>query len=179
MLAGRGFSATDFKLSASNSGATPTSAPTPVIVNQAFVEKYLGKENPLGKRFGESAAGPDGPASPGYEIIGVVRDARYNSLRREIHAMMYMPQSFGGSTFELRTAAIRDHSSTIREAVSKVNTNCALDVKTESEQINGYDWAAGRPSIQLLCFRTGSACVDCTDCFRTSFATREWSQPSG
>ena len=39
-LAGREFNASDFKLSASNSGATPTSAPTPVIVNQAFVEKY-------------------------------------------------------------------------------------------------------------------------------------------
>src|SRR5438445_8408291 len=50
-LAGRGFNASDFKLSASNSEATPTSAPTPVIVNQVFVEKYLGKEYPLGKRF--------------------------------------------------------------------------------------------------------------------------------
>src|SRR5260370_14380380 len=81
-LAGRRFNASDFKLSASNSGGTPTSAPTPVIVNQAFVEKYLGKENPLGKQFGESAGGANGLASPGYEIIGVVRDAKYNSLRR-------------------------------------------------------------------------------------------------
>ena len=54
-LIGRGFTASDFKLSASNDGASPTSAPTPVIVNQAFVEKYLGKENPLGKQFGEAA----------------------------------------------------------------------------------------------------------------------------
>src|SRR2546422_2274750 len=80
-------------------------SPTAVIVNQAFVEKYLGKENPLGKQFGESAAGADHPASPGYEIIGLVRDAKYNSLRREIHATMYMPQNFGGASFELRTAA--------------------------------------------------------------------------
>jgi predicted permease len=137
-LAGRGFNASDFKLSASNSGGTPTSAPTPVIVNQAFVEKYLGKENPLGKQFGESAGAANGPASPGYEIIGVVRDAKYNSLRREIHAMMYMPQSFGGASFELRTAA--DPQAilpAIREVVAKVNTNLPLfDVKTESEQID-------------------------------------------
>ncbi len=137
-LAGRGFNASDFKLSASNSGGTPTSAPTPVIVNQAFVEKYLGKENPLGKQFGESAGGANGPASPGYEIIGVVRDAKYDSLRREIHAMMYMPQSFGGASFELRTAA--DPQAilpAIREVVAQVNTNLPLfDVKTESEQID-------------------------------------------
>jgi predicted permease len=137
-LAGRRFNASDFKLSASNSGGTPTSAPTPVIVNQAFVEKYLGKENPLGKRFGESAGGAIGPASPGYEIIGVVGDAKYNSLRREIHAMMYMPQSFGGASFELRTAA--DPQAilpAIREVVAQVNTNLPLfDVSTESEQID-------------------------------------------
>jgi predicted permease len=137
-LAGRGFNASDFKLSASNSGGTPTSAPTPVIVNQAFVEKYLGKENPLGKQFGESAGGANGPASPGYEIIGVVRDAKYNSLRREIHAMMYQPQSFGGASFELRTAA--DPQAilpAIREVVAQVNANLPLfDVKTESEQID-------------------------------------------
>jgi predicted permease len=137
-LAGRGFNASDFNLSASNSGGTPTSAPTPVIVNQAFVEKYLGKENPLGKQFGESAGGAIGLASPGYEIIGVVRDAKYNSLRREIHAMMYMPQNFGGASFELRTAA--DPQAilpAIREVVAQVNANLPLfDVKTESEQID-------------------------------------------
>src|SRR4029077_5590799 len=54
-LAGHGFNVSDFKLAASNSGPAPASAATPVIVNQAFVQKYLGKENPLGKRFGESA----------------------------------------------------------------------------------------------------------------------------
>jgi predicted permease len=137
-LRGRSFNASDFTLSASNSGATPTSAPTPVIVNQAFVEKYLGKENPLGKRFGESPADANDPANPGYEIVGVVRDAKYNSLRREIHAMMYTPQSAGGASFELRTAA--DPQAilpAIREVVAQVNTNLPLfDVKTESQQID-------------------------------------------
>src|ERR1700740_1606593 len=137
-LTGRGFNASDFKLSASNDGAAPTLAPTPVIVNQAFVEKYLGKENPLGKQFGEAEANASHPRSPGYEIIGVVLDAKYNSLRREIHAMMYMPQSVGGASFELRPAA--DPQAilpAIREVVAQVNTNLPLfDVKTESEQID-------------------------------------------
>ncbi len=57
-LAGREFSASDFELAAANGGEKPTSAPTPVIVNQAFVQKYLGKENPIGKPFGESRGGP-------------------------------------------------------------------------------------------------------------------------
>jgi predicted permease len=137
-LAGRGFSASDFKLSAANDGATPTLAPTPVVVNQAFVEKYLGKESPLGKQFGQAEADANRPRSPGYEIIGVVRDAKYNSLRREINAMMYIPQSAGGASFELRTAA--DPQAilpAIREVVAQVSTNLPLfDVKTESQQID-------------------------------------------
>jgi predicted permease len=137
-LAGRGFNASDFVLSASNNGSTPTSAPTPVIVNQAFIEKYLGKEYPLGKQFGQSEANANDPRSPGYEIIGVVRDTKYSDLRREIHAMMYMPQSVGGASFELRTAADpRALLPAIREIVAQVNTNLPLfDVKTESEQID-------------------------------------------
>jgi predicted permease len=137
-LAGRRFCASDFNLSASNNGPSPTSVPTPVIVNQAFVQKYLGKENPLGKRFGESPADANDPANPGYEIIGEVHDAKYNDLRREIHAMMYTPQSGGGASFELRTAA--DPQAilpAVREVVAQVNSNLPLfDVKTESEQID-------------------------------------------
>ena len=137
-LAGRRFSVSDFKLSASNSGATPTLAPTPVIVNQAFVEKYVGKENPIGKLFGQSEANENGTRSPGYEIIGVVRDSKYSDLSREIHAMLYMPQGFGGASFELRTAADpRAILPAIREVVAQVSTNLPLfDVKTESEQID-------------------------------------------
>ncbi len=137
-LIGRGFTASDFKLSAANDGMSPTSAPTPVIVNQAFVEKYVGKENPLGKLFGQAEASADMPANPGFEIVGVVRDAKYNDLRRDIHAMMYMPQRFGGATFELRTAAEPQAIlPSVREVVAQVSTNLPLfDVKTESEQID-------------------------------------------
>ena len=137
-LAGRDFNASDFKVSAANSGVTPISARTAVIVNQAFVQKYLGKENPIGKQFGEMGAAADHPAFPGYEIIGVVRDTKYNNLRRDINATMYTPQSAGGASFELRTAA--DPQAilpAIREVVAQVNTNLPLfDVKTESEQID-------------------------------------------
>jgi len=137
-LAGRGFGVSDFELAAANSGDKPTSAPTPVIVNQSFVQKYLGKENPIGKPFGESAAGPLGAATPGYEIVGVVRDAKYNDLRREIHPMMYSPQHAGGATFELRTAA--DPQAllpAVREVVGQVNGNLPLfNVTTQSEQID-------------------------------------------
>ncbi len=138
LLAGREFSAADFELAAANGGEKPASAPTPVIVNQTFVQKYLGKENPIGKAYGAAAAGPIGPASPGYEIVGVVRDAKYNDLRREIHPMMYQPHHVGVATFELRTAA--DPQAllpAIREAVGQVNADLPLfNVTTQSQQID-------------------------------------------
>ncbi len=68
----------------------------------------------------------------------MVRDAKYNSLRREIHAMMYTPQSMGGATFELRTVANPQAIlPAVREVVAQVNTNLPLfNVATESEQID-------------------------------------------
>jgi predicted permease len=137
-LAGRGFSAVDFELAAANGGDKPTSAPTPVIVNQAFVQKYLGRENPIGKAYGAAAAGPFGGPTPGYQIVGVVRDAKYNELRREIHPMMYAPHHTGVATFELRTAA--DPQAllpAIREVVGQVNADLPLfNVTTQSQQID-------------------------------------------
>jgi len=133
-VAGRGFTSSDYEIAAN---AQPTVA-TPVIVDQAFVAKYLGKENPLGKRFGESAGGQGEPASPGYEIVGVVRDTKYSDLRREIKPMMYVPQSGMGAAFEVRTAG--DPQAlvpVIRRTVAQIDPNLPLrDVTTESQQID-------------------------------------------
>jgi predicted permease len=135
-LAGRGFDASDYRLAASESASA--TVPRPVVVDQTFVSKYLGKENPLGKHFGESAGNEDAPASPGYEIIGVVRDTKYSDLRREINPMMYTPQTGLGASFEVRTAGDpQAFVPAIRAAVAQINPNLPLrDVTTESQQID-------------------------------------------
>lgn len=138
LYGGRGFTASDYVIAASNRDTDSSSAPTPVIVNQAFVAKYLGKENPLGKQFGESAGDENGPRSSGYEIVGVVRDAKYSTLRQEITATMYVPQSGMPASFEVRTAA--DPQAllpAIRRVVADLNTNIPIfRITTESEQID-------------------------------------------
>lgn len=137
-VAGRGFTASDYAIAGAAAEPTPTMVPMPVIVDQAFVAKYVGRENPIGIRFGESAAGPDGPASSGYEIIGVVRDTKYGDLRREINPMMYFPQTIQGATFEVRTAG--DPQAlvpAIRSTVAQISPNLPLrDMTTESQQID-------------------------------------------
>ena len=142
-VAGRNFTTSDYEIAANafaslENRSAPPAVPTPVIVDQAFVAKFLGKENPLGKRFGQSEASQDGPASPGYEIVGVVRDTKYNDLRREISPMMYTPQTMQGASFEVRTA--RDPQAlipAIRHTVAQIDPNLPLrDVTTESQQID-------------------------------------------
>src|SRR5579863_2882925 len=137
---GRSFTSTDFQATPLPMGenAPPAAVPTPVIVNQAFVEKFLGKENPLGKQFGQAPASNMGPGHAGWEIIGVVRDAKYESLRGESKPTMYTPERGMRASFEVRTAANPQALlPTIRKVVAQVNANLPLyDVTTESQQID-------------------------------------------
>jgi predicted permease len=166
MLAGRGFTASDFasaaatdaaeraamdaaeKAAVASGGVSPAPAPKPaatalapmpIIINRAFADKYFAKESPVGKHVGDYE-GEDMPPSvptPGFLIVGIVGNAKYSGLRREIHPTMYAPFTGGGAHFELRTAG--DPSKLIplvRDAVSHADVNLPMfDVRTQSAQI--------------------------------------------
>ncbi len=138
LLAGRDFSRADFIAAAANSPGKPPSVAGPVIVNQLFVRRYFPDKNPLGQIFGNGPAKDGEPANPGLEIIGVVGDAKYNNLRREISPTFYEPNTGGETFFELRTAA--DPTSLIpavRNTVNHANDSLALfRINTEQQQID-------------------------------------------
>jgi len=105
LLTGRDFTAADFAIAEENSGETPGSAPTPVIVNQVFAEQYFPGVNPVGQIFADTVpVKPDEKKNPGFVIIGVVGNTKYNTLRREIQPTFYSPNIDGSAFFELRTA---------------------------------------------------------------------------
>jgi predicted permease len=137
-LSGRSFVPSDYVIASANNYPASSDVPTSAIVNQAFVSKFVGQESPIGKRFGASPASDEGPKSSGFEIVGVVRDAKYSNLREDVSPTIYSPQSGSGASFELRTAA--DPQSllpAIRRTVADVNANLPLfDVSTESQQID-------------------------------------------
>jgi len=115
-------------------------APVPVIVNKLFVQKYFPKVNPLGVRFGEREADQSKGdwANPGWTIIGVVNDAKYDSLRDAIDPTMYAPSSGGNTSFEVRTTmnptAI---TPLIRNIVSQMDSNLPVfEVHTQTELID-------------------------------------------
>src|SRR5581483_1309072 len=61
-------------------------SPPRAIVNEAFVRKFFGNENPLGRQFTKLANAPVWT-----EIAGIVHDTKYNSLRETPPPMIYVP----------------------------------------------------------------------------------------
>lgn len=63
-----------------------------VVVDELFASRYFPNETPLGRRFG---IGPK--ETDQYEIVGVVANSRYNSLRNEVVPAFYQPYRPGGT----------------------------------------------------------------------------------
>jgi predicted permease len=83
-----------------------------VVVDELFVRRFFPNENPLGRRFG---LGRD--KNNRYEIVGVVGNSRYNSLRGDARPTVYEPYSAGGTIhFAIRTTM---DSARLAEAVRK------------------------------------------------------------
>ncbi len=80
-VAGRDFTEND----------TPTS-PKVAIVNEAFARKYAGGANPIGMRFQIERHSPGEP-EPFYQIVGLVKDTKYRSLREAFVPLVYEAES--------------------------------------------------------------------------------------
>ena len=129
--------------SAVPAAAQPSSrslAPMPVIINETFARKYFANKNPVGRHFGNSQGDEVPPAAlqPGYVVLGMCGDTKFNALRRKIQPAMYYPFTGGETRFELRTAANPEAlAATVRNIVSHVDNNLPLTgVMTQTEQID-------------------------------------------
>jgi predicted permease len=61
--------------------------PVMVVVNQAFLQRFFPNTQPVGVLFGQGVAGE--VASGKYEIVGVVSDTKYRSLRAPVVPTFY------------------------------------------------------------------------------------------
>jgi predicted permease len=162
LLQGRMFTSTDFdqasaaeraREQARNARSSSTAlnssgavVPTSVLVNKAFVQQYYLSENPLGKHITKGGSSGSGGGAFGnhydiaksWEIVGVVGDTKYDSLRRKIVPIVYVPLTSGGCYFELRTATDpRALASAVRSAASQVDSNLPLShVSTQTQVID-------------------------------------------
>src|SRR2546425_11890391 len=81
ILSGRDFGPQDERLDAS----TATNAPGVAIINESMARKYFGNANALGRRFSFF-----GNSNRKFEIVGVVKDAKYSSLREPVPPTFYL-----------------------------------------------------------------------------------------
>jgi predicted permease len=109
--------------------------PRVAIVNQAFVKKFLGLENPIGRRFSrQETYHPEAS----YEIVGVVKDAKYFGLRKAEEPLVYIPMwrtPARGATLLVRGAidpsaivdAVRREAQTLDAAIPIIRTRTLQD----------------------------------------------------
>ena len=108
------------------------------VLNATAVREFLGDESAIGGRFGFS---PEEPEE--IEIIGVVQDVKYVSVRDDAPPTIYLSylqdDNLGSMTFELRTEIDpRALVPAVRAAVRSIDPNVPLmDVSTQAEQIEG------------------------------------------
>ncbi len=122
-----------------NNGDTGSSAPV-VIVNQTFAQKFF----PHSPAPGQSIRTNDSPTkkAPAIQIVGIVRDSKYQSLREETYSQAFfpvsqIPEAAAAQNFELR--ARRSPSALItavQDAVRQVNKGISLDFHSLAAQLD-------------------------------------------
>src|ERR1043166_9484273 len=112
-------------------------APKVCIVNKKFARRYFKEGNALGRHIG---MGGDPGTKLDIEIVGVVRDTKYESMRDEIPLEVYQPyhqvEFVIGMVAYVRTARQPEQAfSSIRQVVNRLDPNLPVsDMKTLEKQ---------------------------------------------
>jgi predicted permease len=96
------------------------------VINETMAQYFFKDGDPIGRRFG---LGRDTPTS--IEIVGVVRDGKFESMRQEPARFFYLPHSqapeLGGMALYLRSSLGPDQlAPLVREAVARVDPKLPL-----------------------------------------------------
>jgi predicted permease len=129
MLEGRDFNDRD-------TGTIPTVA----IVNQALARKFFPGADPIGKTIRRYATATT--LSGSIEIVGVVRDAKYESLREDFPPIAYFPLAQLPQGAERLNIVVRTASRpsllapAVEQIIGSVNKSLALDFSTLAQQVD-------------------------------------------
>ena len=117
-----------------------TGNPKIAVINEAMAQHFFGARNPIGRWF--SIPGWVGDPSQ-IEIVGVVENAKFISIRDEVPPAAYIPffqspDSFLAATFEVRsTINPASLAGSVGQLIQQTDNRLPLfDVKTLSERID-------------------------------------------
>lgn len=128
LVSGRGFTETD-----------AAKSQKVAVINEKLARRFFSGKNPLGMRI---AFGSGNDVHPDIEIVGVVKNSKWNDARTAAAPFMYLPYSqfpqLGQFTFYVRTE--RDPAqmaTTLRETMRRLDSNLPLtSLMTLDEQLN-------------------------------------------
>ena len=121
-------------------------SPPVALVNETFARKFLGGGSPIGRIVRQE--GRPGKDQPPIEIVGLVGDAVYRSLREPVPPTMYLPVAQidvgeGGGAASSVSLSVRSAGGPpaqlarpVLAAVTGVDRNLSLTVRTLAEQVN-------------------------------------------
>ena len=128
------------------------------VVNQTFVNKFLGNENPIGQmvKINMLESMPDSPVKePVFEIVGVISDAKNQGIQDPPMPEMFVPYTVTGA-FE-RGILVRTSApplsllNNVRREIWAVDPNIALTLTGSLEDfMKQFTYAAPRFSLVLL-----------------------------
>lgn len=110
------------------------------VVNETLARKFFSKGDALGKHF--KTQPEPGKSNPPILIVGIAKDAKYESLRENAHATVYFPiaqiqEHAEEQVFEVRTAMRPSVLiPSVQEAVGGVSKTIPLEFHTLAEQVN-------------------------------------------
>jgi hypothetical protein len=107
------------------------------IVTRSLARKFFGEVSPLGQRFRVRSGAEPGPP---VEIVGVVDDARYRSLRDTMTATVFVPwpqaEHFGNLVYEVRSRSETGATvAGVLDAARQVLPNASLSISTLEAQV--------------------------------------------
>jgi predicted permease len=112
LISGRDFGAQDSR-----------DAPKVAVINESMARRFFENESPVGRRFGIGVSEHSGDI----EIIGVVKDAKYKSLREPNRPMFYLPFAQANTGRGQMTLIVRTAGDPAPVAVATQREARALD----------------------------------------------------
>jgi putative ABC transport system permease protein len=128
ILIGRDFTTTD-----------DLKAPKVIIIDQSSARHFLGSANPIGRTI--ELAGPSGKGQA-YEVIGVVKDAKYTRINEERRRTAYLaasqdPRPGSSINYEVRYAGgLASIAPTIRASFAEVDRAITLEFREFETQVS-------------------------------------------
>jgi predicted permease len=127
LVMGREFRATD-----------ESGSPRVAIINETMAKYFWGTDNPIGRRFGFGRDDNDNAIA----VVGVVRDAKWATMRDEIPRFVYIPYTqqdeLDQMTFYVRTRAdMAGIPGAARQVIQRLDPNLPIfDMKTMEAQVD-------------------------------------------